>query len=90
MLVIGEWRPCVESPLRPRQAVVDLTPWTYAIPCAVTLMSCVAGLYVVFSPIGFAGSGSSLFIPILLGLLIINGLLWVAWRPRSRARWGVQ
>jgi hypothetical protein len=47
-------------------------------------------LYVVFSPIGFAGSGSSLFIPILLGLLIINGLLWVAWRPRSRARWGVQ
>jgi SSS family solute:Na+ symporter len=88
MLVIGAWRPCVESPVRPRQAVVDLTPWTYAIPCAVTLMSCVAGLYVALSPIGFAGSGSSLFIPILLGLLIINGLLWVAWSPSFTGRGG--
>jgi hypothetical protein len=47
-------------------------------------------LYVALSPIGFAGSGSSLFIPILLGLLIINGLLWVAWSRRSRLRWGDQ
>ena len=49
-------RPRQEEAVAIRQtAEVDLTPWAYAQPCALTLLSCVVALYVVFSPVGLAG-----------------------------------
>ncbi|MEK9990294.1 MAG: solute:sodium symporter family transporter [Halieaceae bacterium] len=84
MLSFGQWQPRLEGPSSPRQAVVDLTPWSYAVPCAATLMSSVGALYLVFSPLGFAGSGSPFFQPMLLGLLLLNIFLWLGWGYRAR------
>ncbi len=39
----------------PRRAEIDLTPWRWATPVSVLLLSLMAGLYVLFSPIGLAG-----------------------------------
>ena len=66
-------------------AEVDLTPWAYAQPCAVTLLSCVVALYVVFSPIGLVGEGSNFLAPVLLGLLALNVLFWFSWHRRLTA-----
>jgi SSS family solute:Na+ symporter len=80
MLAIGVWRPGREEAAIKQTAEVDLTPWAYAQPCAVTLLSCVMALYVVFSPIGLVGDGSNLFAPVLLGLLALNVLFWLSWQ----------
>jgi hypothetical protein len=41
-------------------------------------------LYLVFSPLGFAGSGSPFFQPMLLCLLLLNVFLWLGWGYRTR------
>ena len=82
MLAIGVWRPQKEETAIKQSAEVDLTPWAYAQPCAMTLMSCVVALYVVFSPIGLVGEGSNFFAPVLLGLLALNVAFWFGWHRR--------
>ena len=63
---------------------VDLTPWRYAPPVAITLLSCVVGLYVLFSPVGLAnGELGTLFYAILIGLVAINLISWLQARPRT-------
>jgi SSS family solute:Na+ symporter len=90
MLAIGVWRPRQEEATIRQTAEVDLTPWAYAQPCAVTLLSCVVALYVVFSPIGLAGDGSNLLVPVLLGLLGLNVALWCGWHRRLSSESGVR
>ena len=90
MLAIGVWRPRQEEATIRQTAEVDLTPWAYAQPCAVTLLSCVVALYVVFSPIGLAGDGSNLLVPVLLGLLGLNVALWFGWHRRLSSESGVR
>ena len=85
MLAIGVWHPRKEEMAIRQTAEVDLTPWAHALPCAVTLLSCVVALYVVFSPIGLVGEGSNLFAPALLGLLALNVLFWFGWHRRLTA-----
>lgn len=77
--------------LRPRETAwtfspkeqVDMTPWRYARPLAVTLFSCVVGLYLLFSPIGLAGTMDILFY-ILIGLLVIANIgIWGHARSHS-------
>ena len=85
MLAIGMWRPRGEEAAIRQTAEVDLTPWAYAQPCAVTLLSCVVALYVVFSPVGLVGDGSTLFAPVLLGLLGLNVAFWFGWHRRLTA-----
>jgi len=85
MLAIGAWRPRREAAAIRRSAEVDLTPWAYAQPCAVMLLSCVVALYVVFSPIGLVGEGSNFFAPVLLGLLALNLAFWFGWHRRLTA-----
>ena len=85
MLAIGVWRPRREEAVIRQSAEVDLTPWAYAQPCAVTLLSCVGALYVVFSPIGLVGEGSNFLAPVLLGLLALNVLFWFGWHRRLTA-----
>jgi len=55
---------------------VDMNPWRFAIPCATTLMSCVIGLYLLFSPIGLVGGLSAAFWPLILLLVGINAFIW--------------
>jgi solute:Na+ symporter, SSS family len=82
MLCIGLWRPRLGSATSPVKAMVDLTPWAYGKPCAVTLLSCVIALYVIFSPIGLVGGGSAYFETILLTLAAFNAALWLWWHLR--------
>lgn len=76
MLGFGHFRPAQRNRDTTAHNEVDLTPWRFARPCAITLMSCVVGLYLLFSPIGLVGGISPLFSP-LLGLLVaVNFLAW--------------
>jgi len=77
MLLFGRLQPRSENwSYQPVQGV-DLTPWRYAVPCAITLMSCVVALYLLFSPVGLVGGLSAAFWPLMLSLLAVNVVVWV-------------
>ena len=96
LLFVGWWRP--KSDIRNEQAPheaealrpppVDMTPWRFARACSFSLLSCVVFLYLLFSPIGLAGSGieddASLFIALVAVLLALNSVVW--WRSLAIAR----
>lgn len=78
MLLIGGYQPRAKAwHFKPMQKV-DMTPWVYAIPCAVTLISMVVMLYLLFSPVGLVGGLSTLFWPSVAALVLCNCLIW--WR----------
>lgn len=56
---------------------VDMTPWPFARPLAITLFSCVVGLYVLFSPIGLAGTIGTTFYLLIGALLVGNTGIWI-------------
>ena len=59
------------------QARTDMTPWRFAMPVAVTLMSAVIATYVLFSPIGLANGQLGLaFWGSISGLAVINAIAW--------------
>ncbi|MFW8591006.1 solute:sodium symporter family transporter [Glaciecola sp. 2405UD65-10] len=86
MLAIGHFYPMAKPWKFIPKAEVDMTPWRYAIPCAIILVALIATLYLMFSPIGFVGGISAAFIPSLLGvwstcvIAIMFSLKW--WRAR--------
>ncbi|MCY3566768.1 MAG: hypothetical protein OXH27_11385, partial [Gammaproteobacteria bacterium] len=80
MLAVGWIRPREQEWTFRRRELVDLTPWRFAIPCAVTLLSCVVALYLLFSPVGLVDGVSAAFWP-LLGLLALGNLIVWLWRP---------
>ena len=82
MLLVGHYRPTAESWTYERSHAVDMQPWHYAIPCSVSLMSCVVGLYLLFSPVGVVGGFSALFVPLIGCLVALNVFLW--WYYSSR------
>ena len=84
MLAAGYFAPRkTEWVFTPNQKV-DLTPWRFAAPTAITLFSCVIGVYVLFSPIGLAnGVLGSLFYAVMTGLALIN---LVSWTQAVRAK----
>lgn len=59
-------------------AQVDVTPWRFSRPLAVTLFSCVVATYLLFSPLGVASpSGPGVLFAALMGALIVfNALMW--------------
>jgi solute:Na+ symporter, SSS family len=81
MLAFGWARPRSEDWSYQPRRLLDLTPWRFAIPCAVTLMSCVVALYLLFSPIGLVGGLSAAFWPLIVSLVVVNVLIWIkqAW-----------
>ncbi len=84
MLLVGYLAPRRDEWVIHQKRMVDLTPWRYAIPCAGTLLSCVVGLYLLFSPIGLVGGVSVLFLPLLAALAMANLALWL-WFVFGRA-----
>jgi len=76
MLTLGYYYPREQAWAYSPQNKVDMSPWRFAIPCAVTLLSCVIALYLLFSPIGLVDGLSAAFWPLLALLLVINGLVW--------------
>ncbi|MFT5691243.1 MAG: SSS family solute:Na+ symporter [Oceanicoccus sp.] len=76
MLVIGHLKP-LQTPWQfERKKTVDLVPWVYALPVSITLFSCIAGLYVFFSPIGVVGGFGPLFWPAIFLIVTANMIGW--------------
>ena len=74
MLVAG-WLKPAETPWRYKTSnKVDLTPWRFAKPVAVTLLSAVVGLYLLFSPIGIVENTYSLLFKVLISTLVVGNL----------------
>ena len=68
-------------------AKVDLTPWRFAKPLAVTLFSCVVGLYLLFSSVGIAsGSGPGSLFYSLIGAIILANLVFWIWSARTSTK----
>jgi SSS family solute:Na+ symporter len=84
MLLVGHFRPTTENWTYERSHVVDMQPWRYGIPCAVSLMSCVVGLYLLFSPVGVVGGFSTLFVPLISCLVALNVFVW--WHYNSSGK----
>lgn len=92
MLAIGLRRPLAAAEVAAKSkaeadaphAVVDMTPWSLAIPCAFTLLSCVVALYLLFSPLGLAGGFGTGFSTSIGLLLACNIAVWV-WFGRRGA-----
>jgi SSS family solute:Na+ symporter len=75
MLLIGYWRPLDKPWKFTNKSQVDMTPWAYGIPVAITMVSCVVIIYLLFSPIGLVGGLSGAFWPALSAVVLINGVL---------------
>ncbi len=77
MLVAAKLRPRQEAwSFEPRQQV-DLSPWRLAPQAAITLLSLVVLMYLVFSPLGLAGSGPGWpFAAGVAALAVLNVLAW--------------
>lgn len=78
MLAFGWIAPRKEAWSFARNDKVDLTPWVFAKPLAVTLFSCVVGVYLLFSPLGVASPGGQggLFAAMIGALVLGNGAMW--------------
>ncbi|MEP3050720.1 MAG: solute:sodium symporter family transporter [Erythrobacter sp.] len=78
MLVCGWLRPREEAWQFTRNEQVDMTPWRFAKPLAITLFSCVVATYLLFSPLGVASaSGPGMLFAALLGAIVIGNLaIW--------------
>ncbi|MGK0499688.1 MAG: SSS family solute:Na+ symporter [Oceanicoccus sp.] len=83
MLVIGRIKPLPEPWQFERKKTVDLVPWAYALPVSITLFSCIAALYVLFSPLGLVDGFSPMFWP-AIGLIVVFNI--VGWYYSLR-RW---
>ena len=77
MLLMGYWKPAHKVRVM-HTPPVDMTPWPHAKACAVTLLSCVVGLYCLFSPLGLVASGGIGlgFGAVMATLLVINAAFW--------------
>lgn len=86
MLAIGHFYPMAKPWRFVPKAEVDMTPWRYAIPCAIILVGLIVTLYLMFSPVGFVGGISNAFIPSLVGLwstcFVAIGISLKWWRAR--------
>ena len=80
MLAIGHIQPRGEPWVYSSQAVVDMSPWRFAGPCAFTLLSCVVALYLLFSPLGLVGGLSQWFTPLITLLVLLGIVLGVVFR----------
>jgi SSS family solute:Na+ symporter len=76
MIIVGYYRPTEKAWTYERNHSVDMQPWKYGIPCAVTLFSCVVALYLLFSPVGVVGGFSALFAPLIGLIVILNAFSW--------------
>ena len=76
MLLVGHYRPTAHNWTYKRSHEVDMQPWRYGVPCAASLMSCVVGLYLLFSPVGVVSGFSALFVPLIVCLAGLNVAVW--------------
>lgn len=85
MLLIGYLFPRETLWIFRKKDLVDLTPWKYASPCAVSLLSCVVGVYLLFSPIGLVGGISNYFAPLVALLIGLNSITWYRYATNTKS-----
>lgn len=90
MLAIGYWKPRPQPWSFEPKSRVDMTPWRFAKPLAISLFSCVIGLYLLFSPIGIAtpmgaadGGMTSTFYMLITALGLANIFIWLRARKNT-------
>lgn len=85
MLIAARLSPRKQAWTFERREQVDLSPWKLAAPVAVTLLSLVVAIYLVFSPLGVAGDGPGWpFAAGIAALLTVNLAVWTrAVLPRA-------
>jgi len=75
MLACGAIAPREKAWAFTRNEQVDMTPWKYARPLAITLFSCVLATYLLFSPMGVASeAGPGAVFAALIGSLVLANL----------------
>jgi len=85
MLLIGYLFPRETLWVFRKKDLVDLTPWKYAFPCAVSLLSCVVGVYLLFSPIGLVDGISNYFAPLVALLIGLNSITWYRYATSAKS-----
>ena len=85
MLLIGYLFPRETLWIFRKKDLVDLTPWKYASPCAVSLLSCVVGVYLLFSPIGLVDGISNYFAPLVALLIGLNSITWYRYATNTKS-----
>ena len=85
MLLIGYLFPRETLWVFRKKDLVDLTPWKYAFPCAVSLLSCVVGVYLLFSPIGLVDGISNYFAPLVALLVGLNSITWYRYATNAES-----
>lgn len=79
MLAIGYWMPMQKPWTFTNNSKVDMTPWVYGLPVAITMVCCVFIIYLLFSPTGLVNGLSAAFWPSVGVLLVTNALLcWLS------------
>ena len=76
MLLVGYLYPREETWTFHKKNLVELTPWRYAVPCAITLLSCVVGVYLLFSPLGLVDGIGRFLLPSIALLFFMNFTIW--------------
>lgn len=87
MLIIGYLKPLEIPWCYERKHAVDMVPWAYALPVSITLFSCVAVLYVLFSPVGLVGGFGPLFWPMIAAIVVLNIVGWMCCLRRWSRRY---
>ncbi len=72
MLLIGHLYPREGEIIFKSTGSVNLVPWKYAQPVAITLAALIVQLYLLFSPIGLVDGFSVYYLPCSLSVLLIN------------------
>ena len=85
MLLIGYLIPRETLWIFRKKDLVDLTPWKYAFPCAVSLLSSVVGVYLLFSPIGLVDGISNYFAPLVALLIGLNSITWYRYATNTKS-----
>lgn len=75
MAIVGRMYPLQKDWHYERKDTVDLVPWKYAFPSAITLLSCIVLLYIFFSPLGIVNGLDSMFWLAVFLVVVGNWLL---------------
>lgn len=75
MLAFGYLQPTTDNWQYEESAQVSLVPWRYAQPAAATMLSGIALIYLLFSPVGLVGGLSATFWYWVSLVVVVNGLL---------------
>ncbi|MFD2167584.1 solute:sodium symporter family transporter [Thalassotalea euphylliae] len=87
MLAVGHWWPTEELQLYHHQKKVDLVPWRYAHPVALTLVSFIIISYLFFSPLGVVSASWQIFGVSATVVMIVNVILCKLTIKRWQARY---